>query len=61
MQVYKVHGSYSPSSYTLHSPFPLPQVSILQTYPSFSFNSKVSVQRGFLVYLSCEYAVLWSV
>jgi hypothetical protein len=28
---------------------------------SFIINSKVSVQRGFSVHLSCEYALLWSV
>jgi hypothetical protein len=38
----------------LHIPFPT-------LYSPFIINSEVNVQRGFLIYPSCEYTLLWSV
>jgi hypothetical protein len=60
---------WSPSTifsyfHLLHSPFSLSQVPPHCTYfigLSFIFNSKVNIQRGFSMYPSCEFTLLWSV
>jgi hypothetical protein len=61
----KTHQPYSPSFILSMNPSPshkyLPPHRIYFTVLSFIFHSKVSVQRSFSMFLSCEYTVFWSV
>jgi hypothetical protein len=63
--VCKVHQPYSLSFIpSIHPPrsqcYPHPHMTCF-TIVSIIFNYKVSVQRGFSIYLSCEYTTLWTV